>query len=936
MAVLMLGMFVSPSVVSVHGDSTELNAMKAETGTADATGRAYLPVKGSAWRLAVADLDGDGVKELIYGTYGGAVRCQSTASAELLWERDLGVFPFALAVADADGDGRPEVYAATADGALHAFNADGLKSWAFCSPLPLYDVAVARLRPGTERQIVCGGIDRKVCVLSARGEVIAEHEVDWLVHRLAAGDLDGDGLDELFVVDGRHFAECLKLENGGLRSLWRQDIRVPEEMRNWENPGARFFAFSAETADLDGDGRDEIVMGDTFFNKQAVMALSGDGEVLWISEPQGAWRYRGETYSEFYSTAFVATADILPHRPGREVVAVAGGLVRLFDNRGELIDEANARVGFTDVVLDGTMVYLGSSPNGDDTVYRVDLAGDWPEAVRSIRRQGRARAIGENLAELRRRVLTYGGAARRTGLTYRVRTLRIRPRKGAYQRYRKQLEWLRRRFPYDNLSYLAGMKVIEPQPPLDENGEPWSMRRWRTDSINGTMTVDEIVGAARWIEEHRVPTVFTIGHSCMPFITLETAQKMLRAAPDYLVGFLSAEDEQVQERLPRYLKHYFGPLADLCVEHGGKPCMTKNKNVWWMSAPAIGSCYEALFGGRRQEVLVPVVEDSNSRTPEINLLARCGLRQAGLVERFQASIISDLFSFCRFHQWEYPKHGHPYLRLLVAHTLLGAADYEFRIMHLRAAGDSFEFTNMGRESTEIFLHMLGKGLVFTPRPEQIASVSPIGFAVHRPPEKWLADGHNGHRPWLWEDDPELHNAVIPHNGCLWGNTPTPEHALQRVLLGKERQFGYHVPPTPCGVPVFVPEHADLDAVVGVEEWWHTDGIYIWREGGEKLTGQEAARALEDSFVRAARRLPFRAEGRVFFVALRMGEGAYRLYAIDPGWLDPRVRQATVYIQAEGEYQVRDLLTGEEIPANESRFEVEVPSGSLRILTAERK
>jgi hypothetical protein len=364
--------------------------------------------------------------------------------------------------------------------------------------------------------------------------------------------------------------------------------------------------------------------------------------------------------------------------------------------------------------------------------------------------------------------------------------------------------------------------------------------------------------------------------------------------------------------------------------------MTRNKNVWWMSAPAIRSCYESLFGGRRSDVVVPVDEDSNSRTPEINLLARFGLRQAGLVERFRASIISDLFSFCRFHQWEYPKHGHPYLRLLVAHTLLGGADSEFRIMHMRPDGDGFRFTDMGRESTEIYLHMLGKGLVFTPRPEQIASTAPVGFAVHRPPDKWLEDGHNGHRPWRWEDDQELHEAVIPHNGCQWGNTPTPEHALQRVLLGKQRQFGHHIPATPYGIPAIVPAYADLSKVEGVEEWWHTDGIYIWREGGRKLTGQEAAEALRETFQEAARRLPLRAEGHLFFTAVRMEDGSYRLYAIDPGWLDPRARQARVHIQTPGNFHIVDLLSGEEIPVKDNRFDVEVPAGSLRILTAERR
>ena len=83
-------------------------------------------------------------------------------------------------------------------------------------------------------------------------------------------------------------------------------------------------------------------------------------------------------------------------------------------------------------------------------------------------------------------------------------------------------------------------------------------------------------------------------------------------------------------------------------------------------------------------------------------------------------------------------------------------------------------------------------------------------------------------------------------------------------------------------------------------------------------------------------LPFRPFGDdVFFQVLRLDGRTCRLYAVDPGWLDPARRWVRVRIQQEGRFAVKDLLTGGDIPVHAGEFEFEVPAGSLRILEASR-
>jgi outer membrane protein assembly factor BamB len=891
-----------------------------------------MSVTGSAWRLALGDIDGDGRNKLVYGAYDGAVACIDPSTGRQLWRAPLGGFPFGVAAGDIDGDRRAEVFAACADGKLYAFGPDGRRCWTFSTGLPLYNVSIGRFGPDNAPAVVCGGTDRKVRVLSGEGKLIAEHDVSLLVHRLAVGDLNGDGADEILVMNGRSRVELLARRGNRLELVWRKSLTVPERMKNWENPQGSFHLMALDLGDLDGDGRPEIAAGDDFHNRQLVKIMRADTSDFWLGT-QVPFRTTTDHWSEQYAAAFVRIAGPLPiFGGGRGVIAVAGGLVRLFDARGKLVGQAESRLGFSDLVVDGATLYLGSSPNGDDTVYRIDLSGDWQRAIETLERRGRAAQVGRNLAALREQVLAYRGAAP-AGPVY---DFRLQLPSGSRRDGPRDQDWFRREFPHANLRHVAQQSVIEANPVLDAAGQPWNPARFKVDAIRGGLTVEAIVARAHQCEASKTPTVFSIGHSCMPFISLDTAEKMLRAAPHYLVGFESSEDEEFRN-VPKYLAEFIGPLADLCRGQGGRKVFLTNKGVWWMSMPAQPDVFSSLFTPARRGVIVAKTEDSNSRTPEINLMARVGLRQAGLIDEFAVSVHSDLFSFNRFHQWEYPKSGSPYLRLLVAQAALGGTQYRAYGPLVAMRGEQPALTDYGRESAEIFLHLLGKGLLIPPRPEAMAGLSRVGLAVHAPPEKWLVDGHNGHSPQLWRDDPELNEAILPHNGCTWGNSPTPPHALQAVAFHKQRQFGYFVPPTPYGVIAFVPAQADLPRVAGVEEWWHTDGISLWRDGGPRRTGPAAAEAFRVSLESAAAQLPFRTVGDdVFFQTVQVAPDCYQIYAIDPGWLDPAERRVRVRIQLPGIFAVRDLLSGDALPVTDHQFPLEVPAGSLRILEAVRR
>jgi lambda-carrageenase len=867
--------------------------------------------------------------------YNGNVDLKNLDSGENAWSFSAGAFVFDLKTGDLNSDGEQETALVTAQGELVVLDAEGNRKWSFQSRLPLYNVGIGNFTGDERLEVVCGGIDRYVYVFDSDGKQIGQSEkVERLVHRIATGNLDDDEYDEILVVEARTIANLMQFESDTFQSAWRKPLKVPDKLINWENPRGSFFPFSLEISDLDGDGKNEIIMGDTYFNKQAVMVTDNQANAIWISEGLPPFQKVDDVQIEFYSTAFVRCADIFPESEGKEVISVAGGMFRIWDKNGNLLGSENSFVGFTDFEMDENQIILASAPNGDNYLYQFTIDKNWEQKVSEIEFRGLIKEIKENTNELKLQVENYESEA----VSPNVYDLKIgfgsNPTNAkGLEDYKNQMAWFYKQFPYENLRVIENIKAIEITPPLDEKGKPWSPGRWKVDAINGTMTVDEILSKALWIEENKVPTMFSIGHSCMPFITLETAEKILQTAPNYCLGFQTAEDEAL-ELIPRYFEHFFRPLANLCQKYGNKMCLTKNKGLWWLSSPADPKVFNALFAEDRKNVSMSATEDSNSRTPELNLMGRGGLWQAGLLSHNDVSIHGDLFSFNRFQQWEYPKAGHPYLRLLVAHTTLGMTQISTRIREIMPSSDSAVFEATGKESTEIFYHLLGKGIIFSPERENILGYSPIGMVVHQPPKKWLEDAHNGHSPEIWEDDMELHQAVMPHNGNLWGMTNTPAHALQKVLFNKERQFGTQVPATPFGLVAFVPEFTDLNDVANISEWWHTDGIYVWKDNGPRLYGSEAANALKADFEKAAARLPFRqvnSEDAVFMQIIRLKENHFRMVLVDPGWINPKDHRVDIKIQLEGNYRVENVLDKQHYNISNKQFTVNVPAGLFTVV-----
>ena len=299
--------------------------------------------KGSA---AVADIDGDGKLEIVFGTYFNDrhVYALSAEDGRVQWKflSDRGPLDASIAIADLDhddkletltadsssgnlfcldghgkekwrlklpnstdsppaiadldGDGRLEIVVATCDGDVYALNAAGEQVWHrhfdgeyLFAPTTIVDVA----GDGDER-IVVGGRNHLYLLQASDGELIWKKKVDSHVERgAAAADVDGDGdLDvifcagtRLFVLDGRSGEELLAFEAG--------DEKMPD-------PAARISS-APVVADFDGDGGLDVffVVGKGLYGQDGKLMKEnhGRGVALRLGGKGDGWpTFRGNLH----------------------------------------------------------------------------------------------------------------------------------------------------------------------------------------------------------------------------------------------------------------------------------------------------------------------------------------------------------------------------------------------------------------------------------------------------------------------------------------------------------------------------------------------------------------------------------------------------------------------------------------------------------------
>ncbi len=369
----------------------------------------------------------------------------STEARDVQWtfKPPLGLVDSSPAVADLDGDGVDELIMTTTAGSTLAVDQQGRQIWMQGVQIPISTspTVVNLLEDETPEVLVVNQTGTIFCLAGKTGDPIWKYnlpgKIEWGMTALVTYDLDGDGDLEIIATDDQGNVVCISHEgekvwqytgdhgyarcpavglagNSTKPVIFIAGAKVPllclsaDGKERWRLPQSGSGA-SPVIADLDGDGKNEIVGG----LNNAVIGVQADGKLLWkhempkdidssiavadgdengivdiyaidlsgtfvVLDPQGKKQWGANVRERVRRSPAVADID---GDDGLEII-VAGysGEMYVFSGDGELEESiampntTNASPTVVDLKGDGTPSVLYVTGTGAITAY------GWPEA----------------------------------------------------------------------------------------------------------------------------------------------------------------------------------------------------------------------------------------------------------------------------------------------------------------------------------------------------------------------------------------------------------------------------------------------------------------------------------------------------------------------------------------------------------------------------
>jgi len=238
---------------------------------------------GGASGATIADIDGDGKLEVVFGGADGYVYCLNNQGG-LKWKRQVSLsspvqsVQYTPQVADIDHSGRDSIFAVSNDPSVVRLNSTGSIVWRYNSSAVLYSggALVDVNGDGVLDFLVGGNMKQVIALDGATGALLPiTYPVGGAGYWPTIADLDGSGSPEI-LFDGYDKNLHAYALNG--TELW---ATAPS--------GASVFENAVGFADLYGNGVDQAVTGDFGNNGDAFAVYASNHSIAWSTIVGNGW-----------------------------------------------------------------------------------------------------------------------------------------------------------------------------------------------------------------------------------------------------------------------------------------------------------------------------------------------------------------------------------------------------------------------------------------------------------------------------------------------------------------------------------------------------------------------------------------------------------------------------------------------------------------------
>jgi hypothetical protein len=857
----------------------------------------FSTVGNPVYHLKTGNLNGR-TKSVITASIDGEVKC-FTPDGTLIWKAGTnGGFPFDLCVADIDHDDLDEVLVASGNGKLFAFDNDGKPMWTFSGVPPLYQVSVAKNDNG-DAAIITGGVEQVLFKISPKGEVLGRLKTEHCIRHIRTGRILEKNEDCIAMATASSGLfgnlKLFLIDPENLQIIWVKD----KLGRTLDNTGRRFFSMLAK--DVTNDGLDEILLSGGWGENGIVYAFDQKGEILFSKSdekiPNIAYRMNLLKSVELPEDNF-----ILGH---------FGNVLILYELDGTCREVIWGKYSFADSYYDKELktLFMGSSVSGGDGVYafRLDKPG-WQQKFKELKPVGKLAEIESNLAVLTKQIgefipPDYQPEPRKTIV------ISPNPLNNGYQ----------------NISFNEAITLSQK---TENRDELWCKSMDQRRPYN--LSADEIENLIKEKEAAGKDFVIWAGHGSAMHFPLSTFERIIRAAPKHLKGFIFAEMTSVNEHMQEVVTKIILPLAELCKQNN-KVIILRNKNIFWNGACYLPFWKKILFNERYGGVFIPGLEETNSRTQELSLAGRIGLWQMGYFDHWLGRVTTDNVNSDRMFEWGGQQVIHHHVRNLVSSASQGADVFYNTLDITDLSFGTQKDTSVLYKQLVPFYEMIDKGIIHIPERTELLSVSDVALGMtDSPSAAFITNGTDGHK-YAYPSDVQK-EIVFGHLNPYWSCSSLDSFDYSFYAFNVRLRMANFIPETPYGMTVIIPSETKTDG--RFKEIIATDGEYFFDEQGNRHTASEYKPTVQSTLAEGAGRLPVLVRGKVHWSVVKLDSTHLRITLIDPGFLDPGEREAEILLQNVSGISCTDILSRESLPVREGKIALTVPAGVFRIVDVE--